>query len=136
MRGTGNHAVALAAALQRNRSLRTLNLAQSRLGTAEDLQLILEALGGSTEKDGATVPASCVLDSLDISHCVVGIDCAAALGRSLARGATLRVLKARDCRIWSAPLWRIADGVLAAGERCRLETLDLSDNICDSDGAH
>lgn len=123
-------AVALAASLRRNSTLRSLDIAMADFGGAEGLRLVLSALNDSEE-----APSRCAVASLNINWCPLDAPACLALAGSLARGAALEELDMTVSHVGPAEAVAIAEGIVAAGDASRLRSLCLMSNPIGYEGA-
>lgn len=123
-------AAALAASLRRNAALRELNLFQASFAGEESMRLILAALGSSPHR-----PSLCAVTFVDLYGISLDVPACAALGGSLACGATIEWLRMPACAAGDEGASLIAEGIVAAGPASRMRELHLSDNKIGEKGA-
>lgn len=116
-------AAALAASLRSNSTLRNLSIYRKCFNGEEEMAIVLAALAGNPES-----PSLCRITHLSLVKCQLDLPALAALGESIARGATLEELEVRACEIGDHGAALIAEGIVAAGPASRLRLLALSWN--------
>lgn len=123
-------AAKLAASLRANGTLRSLDIHDIDYFGPEGMRLLLGALGGSEAQ-----PSRCGLTKFSLPRSRLDLPACAALGESLAHGATVESLNLRRHSVGSEGAVAIAQGLAAAGGASRLCSLDLSANAIGPEGA-